>query len=67
MQAVTVVPGTAGSAQLDDVPEPGAELGSVVVEALTVGVCGTDVEIASGGYWRGEAGRPVSTRIILIG
>ena len=50
MQAVTVVPGTAGSARLDDVPEPGAELGSVVVEALAVGVCGTDAEIAGGGY-----------------
>ena len=50
MQAVTVVPGTAGSARLDEVPEPGVELGSVVVEALAVGVCGTDAEIAGGGY-----------------
>lgn len=50
MQAVTVVPGVAGSAKLDDVAEPGDELGSVVVEALAAGVCGTDVEIASGGY-----------------
>ena len=50
MQAVTVVPGTAGSAKLQDVPEPRAELGSVVVEALAVGICGTDAEIASGGY-----------------
>jgi glucose 1-dehydrogenase len=50
MQAVTVVPGTAGSAKLEDVPEPGAELGSVVVEALAVGVCGTDAEIANGDY-----------------
>jgi glucose 1-dehydrogenase len=50
MQAVTVVPGTAGSARLDDVPEPAAELGSVVVAALAVGVCGTDAEIAGGGY-----------------
>jgi glucose 1-dehydrogenase len=50
MKAVTVVPGTAGSARLDDVPEPSAQLGSVVVEALAVGICGTDAEIASGGY-----------------
>src|SRR4029453_12683222 len=50
MQAVTVVPGTAGSAKLDDVPEPAADLGSVLVEALAVGVCGTDAEIASGSY-----------------
>ena len=47
---MTVVPGTAGSARLDDVAEPSAELGSVVVEALAVGICGTDAEIAGGGY-----------------
>ena len=50
MQAVTVVPGTAGSARLDDVPDPRGELGSVVVEAVAVGVCGTDAEIAGGEY-----------------
>ena len=50
MQAVTVVPGTTGSAKIDQVPEPGADLGSVVVEAMTVGVCGTDAEIAAGQY-----------------
>jgi threonine dehydrogenase-like Zn-dependent dehydrogenase len=50
MQAVTVVPGTAGSARFETVPEPDASLGSVVVEALAVGVCGTDAEIAAGDY-----------------
>ena len=50
MHAVTVVPGTANSARLDDVAEPRPELGSVVVEALAVGICGTDAEIASGDY-----------------
>jgi threonine dehydrogenase-like Zn-dependent dehydrogenase len=50
LRAVTVTPGRSGSAQLDEVPEPGPELGSVLVEALAVGVCGTDVEIASGLY-----------------
>jgi threonine dehydrogenase-like Zn-dependent dehydrogenase len=50
MQAVTVVPGKAGSAKLDEVPEPAAEQGAVLVEALAVGVCGTDAEIASGAY-----------------
>ena len=48
MRAVTVVPGTAGSLQVDDVPEPDLRLGSVLVEALAVGICGTDVEIAEG-------------------
>jgi glucose 1-dehydrogenase len=47
---VTVVPGTAGSAKFGDVSEPSTELGSVLVEALAVGVCGTDAEIASGDY-----------------
>ena len=50
MQAVTVVPGAAGSAKLDDVGEPALELGSVLVETLAVGVCGTDAEIVSGNY-----------------
>jgi glucose 1-dehydrogenase len=50
LRAVTVITGSAGSAKLEEVPEPGAELGSVVVEALAVGVCGPDVEIASGLY-----------------
>ncbi|HEX3088940.1 MAG TPA: glucose 1-dehydrogenase [Ilumatobacteraceae bacterium] len=50
MQAVTVVPGTSGSARFDEVSEPGTEAGSVVVEALAVGICGTDAEIANGEY-----------------
>ncbi len=50
MQAVTVVPGSAGSARFGSVPDPDASLGSVVVEALAVGICGTDAEIANGEY-----------------
>ena len=50
MEAVTVIPGTADSARLEKVSEPGVELGSVLVEALAVGVCGTDAEIAAGDY-----------------
>ena len=57
MRAVTVIPGSSGSAQLEEVPEPGAELGSVLVEALAVGVCGTDVEIVSGLYGWAPPGR----------
>lgn len=62
MRAVTVTPGTSGSARLDEVPEPGAELGSVLVEALAVGVCGTDVEIVGGLYGWPPPGRE---RLIL--
>ena len=50
MRAVTVVPGTAGSLLVEEVPEPDLRLGSVLVEALAVGICGTDVEIADGRY-----------------
>lgn len=57
MKAVTVAPGTAASLRLQDVPEPDASHGSVVVETLAVGICGTDVEIADGGYGWAPPGR----------
>src|SRR5215212_1122355 len=50
VQAVTVLPGQAGSARLDDLAEPPPEEGPVLVETLAVGVCGTDLEIANGEY-----------------
>jgi glucose 1-dehydrogenase len=50
MKAITVEPGVAGSVRYEEVPEPDERTGSVVVEAVAVGVCGTDVEIASGAY-----------------
>jgi glucose 1-dehydrogenase len=62
MKAVTVSPGTAGSARVEEVPEPDASLGSVLVEALATGICGTDAEIASGSYGWAPPGRD---RLIL--
>jgi glucose 1-dehydrogenase len=62
MKAVTVAPGTAGSVRLEEVPEPDASLGSVVVEALATGICGTDAEIAGGSYGWAPPGRE---RLIL--
>src|SRR5579862_8122584 len=50
MKAITVKPMTPGSAQLEDIPEPDAREGTVLVEAIAVGVCGTDVEIVEGKY-----------------
>lgn len=50
MLALTVQPGTAGSAALEQVSEPTPEQGEVLVEALAIGVCGTDVEIVEGKY-----------------
>jgi threonine dehydrogenase-like Zn-dependent dehydrogenase len=50
MKAITVEPKKSGSARFEDVPEPDARNGSVLVEAIAVGVCGTDVEIVEGKY-----------------
>jgi threonine dehydrogenase-like Zn-dependent dehydrogenase len=55
MKAITVEPHKPGSARLEDIPEPDARGGSVLVEAVAVGVCGTDVEIVDGKYgWAPE-------------
>ena len=50
MRALTVTPLKAGSAAIEDLPEPSEEAGAVLVETLAVGVCGTDIEIVSGQY-----------------
>jgi glucose 1-dehydrogenase len=50
MRALTVAPGIANSAHVDDVPEPPRSDGAVLVRTLTLGVCGTDREIVSGSY-----------------
>jgi threonine dehydrogenase-like Zn-dependent dehydrogenase len=50
VKAITVLPGTAGSAQLDDFAEPPESDGPVLVDVLAVGICGTDLEISAGEY-----------------
>ncbi|MGO9198066.1 MAG: glucose 1-dehydrogenase [Acidimicrobiales bacterium] len=50
MKAITVVPGKANSASLEEFPLPSPEQGSVLVDTIAVGICGTDLEIASGQY-----------------
>lgn len=62
MRALTVIPGKADSARLDDVPEPPASDGPVLVKTLAVGVCGTDHDILSGSYGWAPPGRE---RLIL--
>jgi glucose 1-dehydrogenase len=62
MKAITVEPRKAGSARMEDVPEPDALYGTVLVEAVAVGVCGTDVEIAEGTYGWAPPGKQ---RLIL--
>jgi threonine dehydrogenase-like Zn-dependent dehydrogenase len=50
MRALTTVPLQAGTLAVTDVPEPKAAEGELLVDAVAVGVCGTDREIASGAY-----------------
>jgi threonine dehydrogenase-like Zn-dependent dehydrogenase len=50
MRALTVAPGTANSARVDDIPEPPRSDGAVLVRTLALGVCGTDREIVAGAY-----------------
>jgi len=62
MKAVTVQPMTKDSIRFEEVPEPDESTGSILVEAVAVGICGTDVEIASGAYGWAPEGRD---RLIL--
>ena len=50
MQAITVEPMVSESARLEEIPEPSEREGSVLVEAIAVGACGTDAEIVEGKY-----------------
>ncbi|MDT7569894.1 MAG: glucose 1-dehydrogenase [Actinomycetota bacterium] len=62
MRALTVVPGRPDSAAVEERPDPPASDGSVVVEGLLMGVCGTDVEIVNDGYGTPPAG---ATALVL--
>jgi threonine dehydrogenase-like Zn-dependent dehydrogenase len=57
MRAITVVPGKEGSAELTDVDEPPSSDGPVLVEAVSLGICGTDREIIGGAYGAPPPGR----------
>jgi threonine dehydrogenase-like Zn-dependent dehydrogenase len=62
MRAITVEPKKPGTARWEQVEEPDAREGSVLVEAIAVGVCGTDVEIVEGKYGWAPLGK---TRLVL--
>jgi threonine dehydrogenase-like Zn-dependent dehydrogenase len=62
MKAIIVVPKKAGTARIEDIPEPDVHGGSVLVEAIAVGVCGTDVEIVEGKYGWAPPGK---THLVL--
>src|SRR4051812_8951807 len=50
MRALTVEPGRADSAALEEVKEPRPANGAVLIQALALGVCGTDLDILKGSY-----------------
>ena len=62
MRALTVAPGQAGSARLEEVDEPSVADGEILVEGLAVGLCGTDAEIVAGHYGEAPAGE---ARLVL--
>lgn len=62
MQAITVQPRMSGSVRLEEIPAPGPEDGRLLVQALAMGVCGTDREIMAGDYGKAPPGE---TRLIL--
>lgn len=57
MQALTVTPGQKASLRLREIPEPRRREGEVLVEAMAVGLCGTDREIVDGEYGQGPPGQ----------
>jgi glucose 1-dehydrogenase len=57
MRGLTVAPGVANSARVEDIPEPPLSDGSVLVRTAALGVCGTDREIVSGAYGWAPAGQ----------
>lgn len=62
MRALTVVPGRPDSLELVDVEEPDVRYGPVLVDVLSIGLCGTDFEIVGGTYGVAPKGR---NRLVL--
>jgi threonine dehydrogenase-like Zn-dependent dehydrogenase len=63
LRAITVHPLKANSIALRDVPEPPDGSGALLVDAIALGVCGTDREIIAGDY--GEA--PDDSERLILG
>jgi glucose 1-dehydrogenase len=63
MKALTIEPGRADTARLDDIAEPEPHEGAVLVKTLEVGICGTDQDLFAGEY--GEA--PADEARLVIG
>src|SRR3546814_8206742 len=61
MRAMTVIPGSSGSAAVSSFEGPVGS-GDVLVAGVAVGICGTDVEIADGLYGTAPEG---ADRLVL--
>ena len=61
MGAMTVLPGQKRTADLAEIADPGRQDGALLVRGISIGVCGTDREIADGNY-----GTPPSGQATLI-
>jgi len=59
---MTVTPGKADSARVGDIAEPPTTDGSVLVEGLLTGICGTDIELVSGAF---GSGRPGADHLVI--
>ena len=44
MRAITTLPGVADSARLEEIPEPPDAPDTLLVDAIAIGVCGTDIK-----------------------
>jgi threonine dehydrogenase-like Zn-dependent dehydrogenase len=62
VRALTFSPGAPGGALMEDVPEPAAAEGSVLVATRAVGVCGTDRELLAGEHGAAPEGE---SRLVL--
>ena len=62
MRAITLQPGVKDSADLEEMPEPPAADGALLVDGVALGICGTDAEIVHGDY--GEP-PPGAQRLVL--
>jgi threonine dehydrogenase-like Zn-dependent dehydrogenase len=62
LKVITVEPGVRDSVRLEERPEPPSDSSSLLVQALALGVCGTDREIISGAYGAAPAG---AARLVL--
>ena len=62
LRAITVLPTRPNSIELQEVADPPAGQGELLVDALALGICGTDREIIAGDYGQAPEGQP---RLIL--